>query len=57
MPPRTIFLSRLIGLYCIVIALSMVTGRQITVETVTPLLQNPSMMLIVGMLQSRAEVV
>jgi len=44
---RTILLSRLIGLYCIVIALSMMTRRQATVETVTTLLQNPSMMLIV----------
>jgi hypothetical protein len=48
MSSRTIFLSRLIGLYCIVIAVSMMTRRQATVETVTALLQNPSMMLIVG---------
>ena len=48
MSSRTIFLSRLIGLYCIVIALSMMTRRQATVETVTALLQNPSMMLILG---------
>jgi putative exporter of polyketide antibiotics len=47
---RTIFLSRLIGLYCIVIALSMMTRRQATAETVTALLQNPSMMLIVGII-------
>ena len=50
MSSRTIFLSRLIGLYCIVIALSMMTRRQDTVETVTALLQNPSMMLIVGII-------
>ena len=50
MSPRTLFLSRLIGLYCIVIALSMMTRRQGTVETVTALLQNPSMMLIVGII-------
>ncbi len=50
MSSRTIFLSRLIGLYCIVIALSMITRRQATVETVTALLQNPSMMLIVGII-------
>src|SRR5208283_3796651 len=50
MSPRTIFLSRLIGLYCIVIALSMMTRRQATVETVTALLQNSSMMLIVGII-------
>ena len=50
MSPRTLFLSRLIGLYCILIALSMMTRRQATVETVTALLQNPSMMLIVGII-------
>ena len=50
MSSRTIFLSRLIGLYCIVIALSMMTRRQATVETVTVLLQNSSMMLIVGII-------
>jgi len=50
MSPRTLFLSRLIGLYCIFIALSMMTRRQATVETVTVLLQNSSMMLIVGII-------
>src|ERR1035437_6385401 len=48
MPPRTLFLSRLIGLYCILVALSMMGRRQATVETVTALLQNPSLMFIVG---------
>ena len=50
MSPRTLFLSRLIGLYCILIALSMLTRRQATVETVTVLLQNPSMTLILGII-------
>jgi hypothetical protein len=50
MPSRTISLSRLIGLYCIFIALSMMTRRQATVEAVTALLQNPSMMFIVGVI-------
>jgi hypothetical protein len=57
MSPRTLFLSRLIGLYCIVIALSMMTRRQATVETVTALLQNPSMMLIVGVVTLAAGLV
>src|ERR1700722_433311 len=48
MSPRTLFLSKLIGLYCILIALSMMTRRQATVETVMVLLQNPSMTLILG---------
>jgi len=50
MPPRTLFLSRLIGLYCIFLALSLITRRQVTVETVTNLLQSPSMMLILGVI-------
>jgi len=50
MLPRTLFLSKLIGLYCILIALSMMTRRQATVETVTVLLQNPSMTLILGII-------
>ena len=50
MSPRTLFLSRLIGLYCILVALSMLTRRQTTVDTVTALLQNPSMMLILSVI-------
>ena len=48
MLPRTLFLSRLIGLYCILIALSMIARREATVDTVTALLQNPSMMFVLG---------
>jgi hypothetical protein len=50
MSPRTLFLSRLIGLYCILVALSMMSRRQATVETVTALLQNPSLIFIVGVI-------
>ncbi len=50
MSPRTVFLSKLIGLYCILVALSMMTRRQATVETVTALLQNPPMMWILGVI-------
>jgi putative exporter of polyketide antibiotics len=50
MPPRTLFLSKLIGLYCILIGLSMMTRRQDTVETVTALLQNPATTLILGVI-------
>jgi len=50
MSPRTHFPSKLIGLYCIFAALSMMTRRQATLETVTTLLQNPSMMLILGVI-------
>ena len=50
MSPRTLFLSKLIGLYCILIGLSMITRGQATVETVTALLQNSAMTLILGVI-------
>lgn len=50
MSSRTVFLSRLIGLYCVVVALSMITRKQAIVETVTTLLQNPSTMLVLGVI-------
>ena len=50
MSPRTVFLSKLIGLYCILGALSVMIRRQAIVETVTALLQNPSMMLTLGVI-------
>ena len=48
MSPRTLFLSRLIGLYCILVALSMITRRQATLESVTALLHDPSMIFVLG---------
>jgi len=48
MSPRTLFLSRLIGLYCIVAAFSMFLRRQEMVHTVTLLLQDGPLMYIVG---------
>jgi len=50
MSPRTLFLSRLIGLYCILVALSMMTRKQATLESVTALLRDPSMMFILGLI-------
>jgi len=50
MSPRTSFLSRLIGLYCILIALSMITHRQAIVETVKALLYEPTMMFMLGVI-------
>jgi len=48
MLPRTVFLSRLLGLYCIFVALAMIIHRQATVETITALANNPPAMLISG---------
>jgi hypothetical protein len=50
MLPRTLFLSKLIGLYCILIGISMMSHGQATVETVTALLQNSAMTLILGVI-------
>ena len=48
MSPRTLFLSRLIGLYCIVAALCMFLRGQAIVGTVTLLLRDAPLMLFVG---------
>jgi hypothetical protein len=48
MSPRTLFLSRLIGLYCILIALSMITRKQATLQSVTAVLRDPAMIFVVG---------
>lgn len=50
MSPRTSFLSRLIGLYCILIAFSMITHRQAIVETIKALLYEPTMMFVLGVI-------
>ena len=54
MSPRTPFLSRLIGLYAILVALSMFSLGQATVETVAALLQNPSMVFVLGVVMLAA---
>ena len=48
MSSRTLFLSRLLGLYCIVMALSMFLRGQTMVDTVTSMLGNASLMLFLG---------
>lgn len=45
----TTFLSRLIGIFSILVALSLVTHRQATVETLTALVRNPPLLLMFGM--------
>ncbi len=48
--PRTKFLSRLIGLYCILVALSMITHKQATLDAVTALVHTPALMFAVGVI-------
>jgi hypothetical protein len=42
MSPRTVFLSRLVGLYCTILALAMIPRKQATLESITALLHDPS---------------
>ncbi len=50
MSPRTIFLSRLIGFYCILVSLYTVTHKQVTVEMVTALVHSQPALFSVGLL-------
>jgi hypothetical protein len=50
MSPRTTFLSRLIGLYLILISLSMVAHKQATIETMTALIHNPPELYVIGVI-------
>jgi putative exporter of polyketide antibiotics len=48
MSPRTVFLSKLIGLYCLILAFSMVLHKELTIEEITALAGNSPVMLVVG---------
>ena len=50
MSSRTVFLSRLLGLYCILAAISMVIRKESIIETVKALLHDSPLMFIVGIL-------
>lgn len=50
MAPRTIFLSKLIGLFCIAFSLSMVAHRQASVDLMTALVHDPPVVLLIGMI-------
>jgi len=45
---RTVFLGRLIGIYCIVCAILMAVRRQFTLDAVTALLASPMAMFVTG---------
>src|SRR5579872_98530 len=49
MSPRTTYLSSLIGLYCILVSLYMVTHKQVTVEIVTAFVHAQSALFAVGL--------
>ena len=50
MSPRTVFLGKLLGLYEIVAAISMILHKQTTVETVTALVHNSPVIFLVGII-------
>ena len=50
MLPRTIFLSRLLGLYSVLVGLAMVAHRQATVETIKVLEHNAPLLYVVGVM-------
>ena len=50
MSPRTIFLSRLLGLYSLVIGLAMFAHRQATMETIKAMIHNGPAMYISGVI-------
>ena len=45
--PLTIFLGKLLGLYCIILALAMMARKQSTIATMNALIRNPPLLLFV----------
>ncbi len=56
MSERTTFLSKLIGIYCILAVLPMAINKQSTVETVTALVHNAPLAFVVGLILMAAGV-
>ncbi len=50
MPSRTTFLSRLTGLYLILISLAMLVHKQAAVETMNTLVRNPPVLFVIGLI-------
>ncbi len=50
MSPLTAFLGKLLGLYCIILALAMFVNKQAMLLMVTGLLHNPSSLFITGVM-------
>jgi hypothetical protein len=49
MTSRTIYLGRLLGLYCVIVALVMMSHRQTTVETMTALVHDAPLLFVVSL--------
>ena len=50
MSPLTIFLGKLIGLYCIIVALAMMANKQSAIATVSALVRNAPLLLFAEVL-------
>jgi hypothetical protein len=54
MSPRTIYLGRLIGLYCVLLALAMISYKQATVETITAFMHDSPVLLVASIVAMAA---
>lgn len=54
MSPRTIYLGRLIGLYCVLLALAMISHKQATVETILALMHDAPVLLFASIVAMAA---
>ena len=50
MPPLTIFLAKLLGLYCIIVALAMMMRKQSAIAALNALIRNPPLLLLAEVL-------
>ena len=50
MAKATVFLSRLLGLYCLIMACAMLARREFTLEAVGALLHDPPLLYVLGVL-------
>lgn len=50
MLPRTIFLSKLLGLYCVLVGLAMFAHRTATIETMKAFVQDAPMLYLAGII-------
>ena len=50
MPPLTIFLAKLLGLYCIIVALAMMTRKKSAIATLNALIRDPPLLLLAEVL-------
>jgi len=50
MSKQTVFLSKLFGLYCLIVACAMLVQRRFTLEAVAGLLRDPPLLYVLGVL-------